>query len=36
MTVHELLGLVMVQIYVMNDALMSIRPKMAVKPGFTK
>ena len=36
MTVHVLLGLFMVQIYVMNDALMCIGPKMAVKPGFTK
>ena len=36
MTVHGLLGLFMIQIYVMNDALMCIRPEMAVKPGFTK
>ena len=36
MTVHRLLGLFMLQICVMNDALMGIRPKMAVKPGFTK
>ena len=36
MTVHELLGLFMVQICVMNYALMCIRPEMAVKPGFTK
>ena len=36
MTVHGLLGLFMVQICVMNDALMCIRPEMAVKLGFTK
>ena len=36
MTVHGLLELFMVQIWVMNDALMCIRPEMAVKPGFTK
>ena len=36
MTVHGLLGLFMVKICVMNDALMCIRPEMAVKLGFTK
>ena len=36
MTVHGLLGLFMVQICVMNDVLMCIRSKMAVKPGFIK
>ena len=36
MTVHELLGLFMVQICVMNDALICIRLEMAVKFGFTK
>ena len=36
MTVHGLLGLFMEQICVMNDALMCIRPEMAVKFAFTK
>ena len=36
MTVHGLLGLFMVQICVMNDVLMCIRPEMAMKFGFTK
>ena len=36
MTVHGMVGLFMVQIWVMNDALMCIRPEMAVKPRFTK
>ena len=36
MTVHGLLGLFMVQICAMNDALMCIRPEMTVKLGFTK
>ena len=36
MTVHGLLGLFIVQIYVINDALMCIRPEMAMKFGFTK
>ena len=36
MTVHRLLGLFMVQICAMNDALMCIKLEMAVKPGFTK
>ena len=36
MTVHGLLGLFMVQICVMNDALMCIRSEMTVKFGFTK
>ena len=36
MTVHGLLGLFMVQICVMNDALICIRSEMVVKPGFTK
>ena len=36
MNVNGLLGLFMVQICVMNDALMCIRPEVVVKPGFTK
>ena len=36
MTVHGLLGLFMVQICVMNNALMCIRSEMAVKFEFTK
>ena len=36
MTVHGLFGLFMVQIGVMNDALMCVMLEMAVKFGFTK
>ena len=36
MTVHGLFGLFMVQIGAMNDALMCIRPRMAMKFGFPK
>ena len=36
MIVHGLFGLFMVQIGAMNDALMCVRPEMAVKFEFTK
>ena len=36
MTIHRLFGSFMVQISVMNDALICVRPEMAVKFGFTK
>ena len=36
MTVHGLFGLFIVKIGAMNDALMCVRPEMAVKFGFKK
>ena len=36
MIVHGLLGLFMLQNGAMNDALMCVRPRMAMKFGFTK
>ena len=36
MTIHRLFGSFMVQIGAMNDALICVRPEMAMKFGFTK